>query len=205
MSIKTVIFDMGGVLVRTENSEPRATLGLRFGKTYSEMDQIVFANKSSGRASRGDISARDHMQHVMRTLDLPETDEAINNFIDEFFLGDKVDGEIVDYIDSLRPDYKTVLLSNAWDSLRKVLVEKWKIADAFDEIFISAEMGVAKPDLKIYEMVIEKLGIAPEECVFVDDFIQNIEAARKFGIYGIHFQDKDVAMAELRGLLGKNA
>ncbi len=202
MSIKVVIFDMGGVLVRTEDTAPRAALGLRFGKSYAELDGIVFANKSSGRASRGEISARDHMQHVMRTLNLPETDEAIDNFVDKFFLGDKVDGEIIDYIDSLRPRYQTVLLSNAWDNLRKIFVEKWKIADAFDEIFISAEMGIMKPNPKIYEMVLEKLDVPPEETVFIDDFIQNIEAARKLGMHGIHFQDKDVAMDELRALLG---
>ena len=201
MSIKAVIFDMGGVLVRTEDRGPRATLGLRFGKTYNELDQIVFANKSSGRASRGEISARDHMLHVMRTLNLPETDEAIDSFVDEFFLGDEVDKEMIDYIQSLRPRYKTVMLSNAWDNLRKVLVNKWKIADAFDEIFISAEMGLAKPDPKIYEMVIEKLGIAPKEILFIDDFIENIEAARKLGIQTIHFQERDVVMGELCEML----
>ena len=201
MSIKIVIFDMGGVLVRTEKREPRAALGLRFGKTYTELDKIMFANKSSLRASRGEISAREHMQHVMRTLDLPETDEAIDDFVDEFFLGDEVDGEIIDYIQSLRSRYKTVLLSNAWDNLRKILVKTWKIADVFDEIFVSAEMGVAKPDPKIYKIVLDKLGVAPEECVFVDDFIENIEAARKLGMHGIHFQDKDAAMDELKTLL----
>ena len=201
MSIKVVIFDMGGVLVRTEDKAPRAALGLRFGKSYAELDGIMFANKSSLRASRGEISAREHMLGVMRALDLPETDEAIDDFVEEFFLGDKVDGGIIDYIDSLRPRYQTVLLSNAWDNLREILVKTWKIADAFDEIFISAEMGLAKPDPKIYEVVLEKLGIAPEETVFIDDFIRNIEAARKLGMHGIHFQDKDVAMAELRKLL----
>ncbi len=201
MSIKVVIFDMGGVLVRTEDTAPRAALGLRFGKTYRELDQIVFANKSSLRASCGEISARDHMQHVMRTLDLPETDETINNFVDEFFHGDEVDKGIIDYIQSLRPRYQTVLLSNAWDNLRKVLATQWKIADAFDEIFISAEMGVAKPDPKIYKMVLEKLDVAPEETVFIDDFIENIEAARKLGMNGLHFQNKDEVMAELMSLV----
>ncbi len=202
MSIKAVIFDMGGVLVRTEDRAPRAALGLRFGKSYNELEQIVFANKSSGRASRGEIGAREHMLYVMRTLNLPETDEAIDNFVDEFFLGDEVDREMINYIQSLRPRYKTVMLSNAWNNLRKVLVNRWKIAPAFDEIFISAEMGLAKPDPKIFEMVLTKLGVAPEECVFVDDFIQNIEAARKLGMHAIHFQDVDVVIGELRKFLG---
>lgn len=202
MSIKALIFDMGGVLVRTENREARAALGLRFDKSYAEMDKIVFANKSSGRASRGEISARAHSLHVMRVLGLPESDAAISDFYDEFFLGDEVDKNLINYIQSLRSQYKTILLSNAWDNLREILAEKWKIADAFDEIFVSAEMGVAKPDARIYKMVLKNLGVAPEETVFVDDFIENIESARKLGMHGIHFQERDEAMAELRKLLG---
>ncbi|MCP4140961.1 MAG: HAD family phosphatase [Chloroflexi bacterium] len=207
MSIKVVIFDLGGVLVRTEDRAPRTTLGLRFDKNYIEMDKIVFGNESSSRASTGKISAREHMQNVMRSLALPESDESIQSFYDEFFGGDKMDYEIINYLRSLQKEGKctTALLSNAWDDLRGLLINKWEIDDAFDEIFISAEMGVAKPNARIYEMVLEKLGVAPEETVFVDDFIENIEAARKLGMYGIHFQDVDVAMGELKELLGKSA
>jgi putative hydrolase of the HAD superfamily len=203
MSVKVVIFDMGGVLVRTEDRAPRVNLGLRFDKSYAELEKIVFANKSSGCAARGEISAREHLLHVMRTLGLPETDEAIEHFVDEFFRGDEVDWEMIDYIQSLRPRYKTALLSNAWDNLHEILGKKWKIADAFDEIFVSAEMGVAKPDPKIYEMVLAKLGVAPVETVFIDDFIENIEAARKLRMQGIHFQGVGEAMVELKALLGK--
>ncbi|MBT3337845.1 MAG: HAD family phosphatase [Anaerolineae bacterium] len=201
MTIKAVIFDMGGVLVRTENREPRAALGLRFDKTYNELDGIVFGNKSSGRASRGEISAREHMLHVMRTLGLPETDQAIIDFRAEFFGGDKVDYEMIAEIDGLRPQYKTALLSNAWDDLRGLLVDTWKIDHAFDHLTISAEVRIAKPDAGIYTFTLEKLGVAPEEAVFVDDFIENIEAARALGMRGIHFQERDAAMNELRGLL----
>ncbi len=199
MSIKAVIFDLGGVLVRTEDREPRAALGLRFDKSYDEMGKVVF-NRSSYRASIGEISAREHWQFVMRSLNLPDSE--IESFYDQFFGGDVVDFALIDTIRALRPRYTTALLSNAWDDLRQLLVEKWKINDAFDKIFISAEIGVAKPAPEIYKMVLEKLGIAPDESVFVDDFIENIEAARKLGMHGIHFREKDVAMEELRKLLG---
>lgn len=201
MSIEAVIFDMGGVLVRTEDTAPRAALGLRFDKTYTEMDQIVFGNQSSGRAARGEISARDHMLHVMRVLGLPETDEAIADLHAEFFAGDEVDYAMIEEINALRPKYKTALLSNAWDDLRGVLTQTWEIDYAFDEIFISAEMRVAKPDPEIYKRVLAKLALPPEATVFVDDFIENIEAARALGMHGIHFQEKEQAMAELRALL----
>ncbi|MCF6278010.1 MAG: HAD family phosphatase [Anaerolineales bacterium] len=198
MSIKAVIFDLGGVLVRTEDHTPRTQLGLRFGKSYAEMDKVVF-NRSAHRASLGEISAYEHFQNIMRSLGLPDSE--IDAFYDQFFGGDLVDYAMVDEIRTLRAEYTTVLLSNAWDDLRGLLVNKWHIDDAFDEIFISAELGIAKPDPRIYRIVLEKLALAPEETVFVDDFIENIAAARKLGMHGIHFRRVDVAMQELRRLL----
>ena len=198
MSIKAVIFDLGGVLVRPEDRAPRTKLGLRFGKSYAEMDRVVF-NKSSYRASIGEITSREHWQFVMHSLDLPESE--IESFYDQFFGGDVVDYEIIKTITALRPQYTTALLSNAWDDLRQLMVKKWKIESAFDQIFISAEIGIAKPDERIYKFTLEKLGIAPEEAVFVDDFIENIEAARVLGMHGIHFKEPEAAMRELRDLL----
>jgi len=198
MSIKAVIFDLGGVLVRTEDRAPRTELGLRFGKSYAEMDRVVF-NKSSHRASIGEITSREHWQFVMRSLDLPDSE--IEPFYDQFFGGDVVDYEIIKTISSLRPKYTTALLSNAWDDLRQLMIEKWKINSAFDQIFISAEIGIAKPDERIYKFTLEKLGLGPEETVFLDDFIENIEAARALGMHGIHFKEPGEAMRELRELL----
>ena len=203
MSIKAVIFDMGGVLVRTEDRGPRTSLGLRFDKTYSEFDKAVFGVPTSEEASRVEIPTQEHMRALMRNFGLPETDEAIQAFRDEFFAGDVVDHNMVKEIHVLRPRYRTAILSNAWDDLRGFLEDTWQIANAFDKIFISAEMGVVKPDPKIYKMVLETLELKPDQTIFIDDFLHNIEAARSLGMHGIHFKEKEKAMADLRALLAK--
>jgi putative hydrolase of the HAD superfamily len=78
-----------------------------------------------------------------------------------------------------------------------LLVEYWKIADAFDQIFISAEMGLAKPDPRIYQAAAAELEKEPSEILFVDDFIENVQAARKVGWNAIHFRSREGALAEL--------
>jgi putative hydrolase of the HAD superfamily len=119
----------------------------------------------------------------------------------EFWAGDVLDMHLVDYLRSLRPRYKTGLLSNAWDDLHGVLQHEWHIADAFDGIIISAEVGVAKPDPRIYRLALERLGVAPAEAVFVDDFLHNVEGAHTVGMHAIQFRSPEQTQTELEQLL----
>jgi HAD superfamily hydrolase (TIGR01509 family) len=61
----------------------------------------------------------------------------------------------------------------------------------FDDVVVSAEVGMAKPEPAIFRRAVDRLGLAPAECVFVDDWDQNVEAAREVGMRGvIHRVDK---------------
>jgi HAD superfamily hydrolase (TIGR01509 family) len=90
----------------------------------------------------------------------------------------------------LRPRYKLSVLSNADISLRARL-ERDGVHTLFDDVVVSAEVGMAKPEPAIFRLAAERLGLAPAECVFVDDLDDNVEAAREVGMRGvIHRVDK---------------
>ena len=95
----------------------------------------------------------------------------------------------------------TGLLSNAWDDLRSILINRWRIEDAFHDVIISAEVGLAKPNPDIYRLALERLQVTPFEAVFVDDFIENIQSAREVGMHAIHFRNSEQARDELLQLL----
>jgi len=190
--ITTVIFDLGGVLLRTEDRGPRTRLAQRLGMTYEELEGLVYGSRE---AMRGEISAETHKKSVMKSLGLPES--AITEFGDAFWGGDRMDTKLVEFIRGLRGDCTTALLSNAWDDLRPLLNKYWKIADIFDHIFISAEMGLAKPDPRIYRAVSAELNKEPSELVFIDDFIENVLAARDVGWNAVHFRSREGSLAEL--------
>ena len=199
MSMRAIIWDLGGVLVRTEDRTTRQRLAARVGLTYEQLDRLVFDSPSAVLASLGKITTQAHWESVREALKLPP--EEFPTVPDEFWGGDRLDLELVDYIRSLRPRYKTGLLSNAWDELRGLLVLKWQIEDAFDQIVISAEVGVAKPDPRIYRIALDKLGVEPAEAVFIDDFAENLESARALGMHTIHFQHPEQARFDLENLL----
>jgi len=193
--IQTVIFDLGGVLVRTEDRIPRQLLAEKFGMTYEEMDSLVYGSPTSKEAGEGKISAEKHKEAVLKTLGLPL--DSFKSFGDEFWGGDRLDKKLVEFIEGLRGEYTTALLSNAWDDLRPLLVNLWKIDGVFDHIFISAEVKLAKPDPRIYQHVISELQQDPSEMIFVDDFIENVQAAKAEGLHAIHFRYRDQALNEL--------
>jgi putative hydrolase of the HAD superfamily len=76
-----------------------------------------------------------------------------------------------------------------------------KVEDAFEHMVISAEVGVMKPEARIYQIALEQAGVSPNEAVFVDDFYKNIEGCQAVGMHGIHFKNPEQAMNELQQLL----
>jgi epoxide hydrolase-like predicted phosphatase len=198
MTIKAVYFDLGGVIVRTEFQSPRERLADRVGLTYEDLDRIVFDSKSAQEATIGKISEDDHWKNVTRALHLPlKEKDAVHK---EFFDGDLIDRELVFFIRSLRPKYKTGLISNAWDGLRPYM-EREKFADAFDSMTISAEVGVMKPEAAIFQHALDQLGVKPKEAAFLDDFSENVAGCEAVGMHGIHFTSPEQALKDLKKLL----
>ncbi len=198
-NIRAVIWDLGGVLVRTEDWTPRARWEQRLGLEPGALSRLVFEGEASRRASIGQADTADVWQWVGRRLGIPEEEWPLLER--DFWSGDSVDMEIIAFIRGLRPRLATGLLSNAWPSLRQALEEHWRIADAFDHIVISAEAGMVKPDPRIYHLALQGLGVAPEEAIFIDDFIENVEGARAVGMHAVHFRSSEQALEEVRALL----
>jgi epoxide hydrolase-like predicted phosphatase len=196
--IKAVFFDLGGVIVRTEFQAPRQHLAERLGMEYEDLVKLVFDSPSSIKASHGEISDKQHWAEVTKRLRLPAAEtEAIR---EEFFAGDVVDREIVEFLRSLRPRYFVGLISNAWPDLRDYIARQ-KFDDAFDHMVISGEVGVMKPEARIYQIALEQARVSPNEAIFVDDVYENIEGCERVGIKGIHFKDPGSALKQFKTLL----
>jgi epoxide hydrolase-like predicted phosphatase len=196
MVIKAVIFDFGGVLMRTVDQNPRRMLAERVGMRLPELYHLVFSSESARLATLGKMSSDAHWETVLEKLDVTEEEKA--SVIEQFWAGDRLDRSLVAHLRKLRKRIKTGLLSNAWDSLRAMLEAEWKIADAFDEMVISAEVGLAKPDHRIYQMTLDRLQVEASQAVFVDDFEENVDAARWIGMHAIRFMTSRQALAELK-------
>jgi glucose-1-phosphatase len=197
--MKAVIWDMGGVLVRTEDQTQRQAWEQKLGLKPGELHDIVFKNEISDKASRGEAAEDEIWKWVQLQLGL--TEHALGELRADFFAGDSVDLILLEYIQSLKSDYLTGMITNAWPGIRHWLTEVWKVADAFDSIVVSAEVGLIKPGPAIYELSLDQLGILPKEAVFLDDLIENIHGAQAVGMKAVHFTTREDALKQLTDLL----
>ncbi|HEX3706214.1 MAG TPA: HAD family phosphatase [Mycobacteriales bacterium] len=93
---------------------------------------------------------------------------------------------------------KTALLSNSWGN--EYPREGWH--ELFDVVVISGEVGMRKPEARIFHLAAERLGLAPEACVFVDDLAPNIVGASEVGMVGVHHVTAQQTIEELEALFG---
>jgi glucose-1-phosphatase len=185
MSIKAVIFDFGGVIVRTEDQAGRRKWEAQLGLGQGELSRLVFDSPAAIAATLGQAQEAAVWAHLAEALRLDEAQ--LDACRRDFWSGDRLDTDLVELLKSLRPRYKTAILSNAWSGAREMFTRQFGLDQAVDAIIISAEEGVAKPLPLAYELAAERLGVRPAEAVFVDDFAHNVEAARAVGMHGIHY------------------
>ncbi len=196
MTIQAIIFDLGSVLVCEVDRTPRERLAARLGLTYGQVIEAVFGHPDDCRAAIGEVTTEAYFRAAAQPLGI-----APDELYREFFAGNQLDRPLADFVRTLRGPYKTALLSNAFDDLRRMVENVWQIADCFDEIIISAEVGMVKPDPRIYHLTLERLGVAPQEAIFVDDKRRNTDAAQKVGLHAIQFQNTEQAKKEIAALL----
>jgi epoxide hydrolase-like predicted phosphatase len=184
--IKAIIFDVGGVIIRTEEPMPRATLEVRYGLAPGEAEQIVLNSEMGHKAQRGEITSAQLWAWVQERFRL--TDQDLHHFEAAFWGGDRIDHALVRWIRSMRPRYQTAIISNAMDNLHATVACLDPTGDAFDLVVGSAYERVMKPAPAIFERTLARLGRQADEAVFIDDFAHNIAGAQVVGMKGILFQ-----------------
>jgi putative hydrolase of the HAD superfamily len=103
----------------------------------------------------------------------------------------------------IKKGYRVACLSNGSHEWTLHVIENYGLKGLFKEIILSSDLGIVKPDPKIYMQTLQTLNISPSEAVFVDDRKENCDAAEDFGIRSIVFKDTSTFKDELGNLLNR--
>ena len=112
---------------------------------------------------------------------------------------EKLNLALIQFLNQMRPRYKLATICNGGS--REAMNRKFRLNDLVELMVFDGEEDVAKPDARIYLRTLLRLGVEPEEAVFVDDKMENVEAARQLGMHSIHFQHTEQALAEIQKVL----
>lgn len=196
--IKAIIFDFGLVI-----SAPRPPAVFRryeedLGLEPGTINAIMFDSPAWQDALVGRRTADEFWQAIGPRLGL-RTPEEIEAFRRRYHADEKINEDVLAVIRRLYGRYKLAVLSNAPAGLRRWL-EEWGILDLFDVVFCSGDEGVAKPDSRAFLATLERLGVAPEEAIFIDDTPAHVEAARRLGLRAVRFTTAEALMGCLADL-----
>jgi putative hydrolase of the HAD superfamily len=201
-NIKAIIFDFGRVISAQKPMSLFRGYEEELGMEPGTINPIMFGSPAWQDTLVGRKTAKEFWHAIGPQLNL-HTPEAIDEFRHRYHADEAINADVLDLIRRLRRQgrHKLAVLSNAPPDLSQWLAD-WGILDLFDVVFCSGDEGVVKPDPAAFEITLERLGIAPEEAVFIDDTLGHVQAAQSLGIHGLLFTTADALTDQLDSLLG---
>ncbi|HSE07963.1 MAG TPA: HAD family phosphatase [Nocardioidaceae bacterium] len=207
MSIKAVVFDIGGVLERVEDDAwPEFWIRRwerRMNLPSGHLAAALAEHEPVGDVVTGGVS--EAQMRDMYAVALGLADEQADQMMAEMwdaYCGE-LDTELRDFAAGLRPDYATAILSNSADGARREEQRRYGFEQLVDVIVYSHEVGLAKPNPAVFRLTEQYLGVEPDEIVFLDDHDGHVEAARLLGWHAVHHRSTPDSIAEVRRLLDR--
>lgn len=208
MSPSGLIVDYGGVLT-TSVLESFKQFCLEHGVTPDALKTAILTEMEAQGTTApavhlvetGRIAIEEFNHHLAAALSegLPQP-VAAEGLDARLFGAVRPETDMIDAVKRVRASgVMTALLSNSWG---RSAYPRDMLAGLFDALVISGEVGVRKPDPDAYLLAAEKIGRAPEECVFVDDFEENVKGAEATGMVGVHHLEPQETVAALEELFG---
>jgi len=197
--IEALVFDWGGVLQRTASHAARHALDRELGLTIGAVEAAVFESEVWHLASIGQCSAARAWASIGYQLGLAPNQ--IETFIRRFFAEDRIDQQLVQLISHLRRSgIKVGLLSNAPPGYGPldVAASRWGQEGLFEIQIFSYQVGALKPDPRTFDAILDALGVAAQQTLFIDDAAVNIAGARQLDIQAHLYVATPSLLATLR-------
>jgi putative hydrolase of the HAD superfamily len=199
--LRTIIFDFGRVISAQKPESLFRTYEKELDLDPNTINTIMFNSEAWHNALVGGKTDEEFWYAIGPKLGLHSPD-MIDAFRRRYRADETVNEEVLNLIHRLHGHCRLAVLSNSPPGLSQWLAE-WRILDLFEVVFCSGDEGVAKPDPRSFELTLERLGVLPQDAVFIDDTTENVTAARLLGLHGVLFTTAEELANDLVDLLGE--
>jgi FMN phosphatase YigB (HAD superfamily) len=193
IQINAILIDIGGVLWHPNETPLSVNWAARCGLSPKEFDEIVYNSEWGSQALLGRITGEEMWENIGNKLGLSPIERSLCE--EEYWAG-IWDTELLDYCHTIKSRYKLGIVSDA-ESTARARVKPWVNESLFDVIVFSSEVGVCKPDTKIFRSAFEQLGLNASETLLIDDREKNTHGAKALGIHTILYQNRNQALAAI--------
>lgn len=196
MSIRAVICDLFDVLLLAGDATQSRAYERKMGLPESGLRGVMQRSPYFRDAVVGKRSGEELWRDI--ALSIGESPENWRMLVDVYCSAIALNTKLVAFLRSLRPRYKTAILSNASLEVREFITETFHLDREFDLIIISSEEGIRKPEAELYSLALSRLDVRPEEALFIDDEQRYIDGARALGIHALQFKDAEQVIEEMK-------
>ena len=204
MSRSIVVFDLGGVLI---DWNPRYMYRKLFAGDEAAMEHFLATVCTQSWNEAQDAGRTFAEGCAILKKAHPEQSELIDAWFPRYeeMLGGPIDGSVAILSELRSSKTRLYALSNWSAETFPVARRLFPFLSWFEGVMLSGEVKLVKPDPRIFQLLFERYEIDPARAIYVDDHAENVEPARKLGMYGIHFNGPDLLRTELRslGVLGQ--
>lgn len=194
--MKAVIFDLGGVIVGLDFAQAYARIGALTGYAPDEARQRVLATGLVEPFEMGQVDPREFARKINNALGLTVSFDDFCQLWSSIFPSGALIEESL--LETLHRHYRLVLLSNTNAIHFPYVRAHYPQLGHFDDFVLSYQLGAMKPAPRIYHEAITRAGSRPEECFFVDDMAENVEAARRQGMDAEQFLSAEKLVRDLK-------
>lgn len=195
--IKTVIFDMGNVLLHYDATRAGKAFAKVCGASFLKLWLHFFTSPIEKAYTRGEMSTREFYKYAQAVFKKPVSFEEFKKYWNEIFWENEGMEKI---LVRLKKNYPLFVISNTNDMHYEYICKEFAILRHFDRLFPSHKVGARKPDALIYQKVLRAIKYKPEETVFIDDVPKFVRGARKVGMHAIRFRSNEQLVSDLKKL-----
>lgn len=200
--MRLCVFDLGNVILPFEHRQIAVKLrersALKGDFTAEEMFRYMFdfVGGLIDPYEEGIMSSLEFFERIRERFKITMTFQDFAGIWNPIFRHDPAVNEVI--LDLKEKGYPLFLLSNTNELHFSHIVDSYPIVHTFDEWILSFEVGAKKPKKRIYDMIFEKMDVAPKDVFYTDDMAGYVEAARAMGIDGVVFETSDQLRRALR-------
>lgn len=198
--VSVVLFDLGGVVCRFDPAPRLARLAALAHPSEADEQRRLFESGLTTDFDRGRYTTDEWFEVVSTELRL---DLSLDTFEDVILSALTPDPEVLELVRRLR--VRAAMLTDNPPLLAEAIPRRFpELAGRFDPMLFSYQLGVLKPDPEAFRLTVERIGVPPEQVLFIDDTAANVLGARNAGLQALPFTSAEALARDLeaRGLLG---